>query len=132
VYGTSTDGVGVYGQSTNGNGGFFETSSASYLDGDVALGGSVGYLVAHDASDSELYLSARGDVTVRMDADNNGTSSFNIKNGLDFSVCWVEENGDLTCVGTKSAVVDTADFGRHKLYAVESPEVWHEDLERRR
>ena len=36
--------------------------------------------------------------------------------------------GDWTVDGTKSAVVDTEDYGRLKLYAVESPETWFEDF----
>jgi hypothetical protein len=128
VRGDSTDGHGVHGESDNDDAGYFSSGSASYLDGDVALGGAVGSLVAHGTAASELYLSARGDVTVRLDADMDGTHNFNVKNGADFTVCWVEESGDWTCSGTKSAVVDTADYGRRKLYAVESPEVWLEDF----
>lgn len=128
VYGTSADGVGVHGQSANDNAGFFDSSSANYLDGDIGLAGAVGKIVASGSSTSEMYLQARGDMTFKVDADNNGTHSFSFKNGVDFSVCWIEENGNLTCTGTKSAVVDTPDYGRRKLYAVESPEVWHEDL----
>ena len=128
VMGISTDAVGVHGESTNDTAGYFKSSSASYLDGDIGLAGSVGKIVASDSTTSEMYLQARGDMTFKVDADNNGTHSFNFKNGIDFSVCWIEENGNLTCAGTKSAVVDTPDYGRRKLYAVESPEVWHEDL----
>jgi hypothetical protein len=128
VYGTSTNAEGVYGQSTNGDGGFFDSRSASYLDGDIGLEGSVGKIVASDSSTSEMYLQARGDMTFKVDADNNGTHTFNFKSGTDFSACWIEEDGDLTCSGTKSAVVDTEQYGRRKLYAMESPEVWHEDL----
>ncbi|MBN1956209.1 MAG: hypothetical protein JW900_14350 [Anaerolineae bacterium] len=128
VLGLSTDATGVHGQSTNNDAGFFDSDSANYLDGDVALGGAVGKLVAHDGGGAELYLSALGDVAVKLDADKNGTHSFQVKNGLDFSVCWIEENGNLTCSGTKSAVVDTRETGWRQVYAVESPEVWHEDL----
>ncbi len=36
--------------------------------------------------------------------------------------------GNFTAVGTKSAVVETEDYGERRLYAVESPEVWFEDF----
>lgn len=128
VRGDSTDDYGVHGESTNSDAAYFSSGSANYMDGDVALGGAVGKVVAHGAAASELYLSARGDVTLKIDMDNDGEHMLNVKNGLDFTVCWIEENGDLTCSGTKSAVVDTQESGWRQLYAVESPEVWHEDL----
>jgi hypothetical protein len=36
--------------------------------------------------------------------------------------------GDLDADGTKSAVVAASEYGRRKLYAMESPEVWFEDF----
>jgi hypothetical protein len=36
--------------------------------------------------------------------------------------------GDMYISGTKSAVVETQDYGWRELYAVESPEVWFEDF----
>lgn len=129
VRGESTDGYGVYGLSTNGDAAFFTSASSALMDGDVALGGAEGKIVAAATADSAMYLLARSDVYVGLDADNNGANnSFTVRNGLDFAVCWIEENGDLTCSGTKSAVVDTQDYGRRKFYAAESPEVWFEDL----
>jgi hypothetical protein len=38
--------------------------------------------------------------------------------------------GDLNVSGAKNAVVETASFGKRKLYAVESPENWFEDFGR--
>jgi hypothetical protein len=139
VYGLSVSGPGVQGQSTNDYGvqaestdsdaGFFDSGSANLYDGDVALGGAVGKIVAMQQTGSAMYLLSRTDVTIGLDADNNGANnSLAVKDGLDFSVCWIEEDGDLTCTGTKSAVVDTQETGWRQLYAVESPEVWHEDL----
>jgi hypothetical protein len=40
----------------------------------------------------------------------------------------VSTSGDITADGTKSAVVETEDYGTRKMYAVESPEVWFEDF----
>ncbi len=36
--------------------------------------------------------------------------------------------GDFTATGTKSAIVDTQDYGWRTLYAVESPQNWFEDF----
>jgi hypothetical protein len=36
--------------------------------------------------------------------------------------------GDFIATGTKSALVETASYGKRQLYAVESPENWFEDL----
>jgi hypothetical protein len=129
VRGDSTSGYGVHGSSDEDDGGYFDSASVSLNDGDIALGGSVGKIVAYATTDASMYLLSRNDVTIGLDGDNNGANnSFAVKNGLDFSVCWIEEDGDLTCTGTKSGAVDTADYGQRKLYAVESPEVWHEDV----
>jgi hypothetical protein len=40
----------------------------------------------------------------------------------------VNITGDLNVNGAKNAVVETASFGKRKLYAVESPENWFEDF----
>jgi len=37
-------------------------------------------------------------------------------------------NGSFTATGSKSALVETASYGKRKLYAVESPENWFEDF----
>ena len=40
----------------------------------------------------------------------------------------INESGDMTAIGTKSAAVTTQDYGSRKLYAVESPQNWFEDF----
>ena len=40
----------------------------------------------------------------------------------------VDEAGNTWAPGSKSALVETASHGRRLLYAMESPEVWFEDL----
>lgn len=40
----------------------------------------------------------------------------------------VDEAGNLAATGAKSAMVETAHYGERSLYAVETPEVWFEDL----
>jgi len=126
VQGTSDSAQGVVGQSQSGYGGQFECVNDERYD--LRLGGDEGWVNALDTDNSELHLRANGDVTAHIDYDGDGANFFDIKNGLDFDVCWVDEDGNLTCTGTKSAVVDTPSYGSRKLYAVESPEVWHEDF----
>jgi hypothetical protein len=41
--------------------------------------------------------------------------------------CQIADGGDLSCTGTKSAIVDVQNESR-RLYAIESPEVWFEDF----
>jgi len=41
---------------------------------------------------------------------------------------YVDNSGNLYASGSKSAVVQTQDYGSRRLYAVESPEVWFEDF----
>ncbi len=125
VLGSSTDYRGVMGESTNGYGGWFQ-SGGDHLD--IGLGGAVGRVNANEQANSELYLSANGDVTLKLDNDSGGDNRLNVRNSAGTAVCTVDEGGSLTCTGSKSAVVETADYGWRKLYAVESPEVWHEDL----
>jgi len=41
---------------------------------------------------------------------------------------YVDNSGNLYATGTKSALVETQDYGPRRLYAIESPEVWFEDF----
>ncbi len=127
VYGLSTNDTGVYGQSTNGAGGVFEGSEVAGDAADISLEGDLGRIVAYDGNNPRMSLRSDGNVIIALDNDENGTNTFYITSGS-LTRCTVDEDGDLTCTGTKSAVVDTAGYGRRKLYAVESAEVWHEDL----
>ena len=130
VWGTSgsgDEGVGVTGKGTgNGYGGFFESSNDHK---DLILGGAVGRINTdfRDAH-SDLVLSSNRDAIVRLDNDAGENGVFRIKNSGGADVCTVTEWGDLSCIGAKNAVVETAGHGRRLLYAVESPGVWFEDF----
>jgi hypothetical protein len=80
----------------------------------------------YDGSDILLY--SNDEVWVHFDENQDEESSFRVYNGANEMVFSVDENGDMTAKGNKSAVVITEDYGQRKLYAVESPEVWFEDL----
>lgn len=148
VYGQSTsgDGVrgdasvanksGVYGYNSSSGYGVFGRSAAGYAGGfssendhlDLFLGGAIGRINASEQNDSQLYLSSNADVVVRLDNDGGGNHAFRIKNSGGSDVFIVDEAGNTWASGSKSAMVETATHGPRLLYAVESTEVWFEDL----
>ena len=82
-----------------------------------------------DYSTSDIGLHSNDRVWVDLDDDNNSTGSFfQVRNGANTEVFKIDESGNLTATGTKSAVVATERFGTVTLYAVESPENWFEDF----
>lgn len=126
VYGfNNSAGYGVFGRSTTGYGGGFTSTSDQY---DLFLGGSVGRINANEQADSQLYLSSNGNVIIKLDNDGGGDNALYIQNSGGQSVCSMTENGTFDCLGSKSAVVETANYGLRSLYAMESPEVWFEDF----
>ena len=125
VLGESTSGPGVYGKSATGQGGFFESGQDH---NDLFLGGHVGRLNTDPADqNSNLILSSNNNVDVRLDNDGGEEALFTVW-GSATEACNIRENGNLKCFGTKSAVVKTAEYGTRQLYAMESPEVWFEDM----
>ncbi|NIV32374.1 MAG: hypothetical protein GWN58_23905 [Anaerolineae bacterium] len=58
----------------------------------------------------------------------NSSGQFRIYDGADTLVYRIDENGNTWSAGTKSALVDTEEYGERALYAMESPEVWFEDF----
>jgi len=124
--GITTDGYGVYGTSTNGYGGFFSSQADHY---DLALGGAVGRINTDPGNEnSNLYLSSNNDITAKLDNDSGENGVFRIKNSGGNDVFTVDEQGNYNATGTKSAVVETATYGRRLLYTVESSGVWFEDV----
>ena len=67
----------------------------------------------------QVSVAPRGNVTVF--GGNVGIGSTNPTSTL-------YVNGSFTATGSKSALVETASYGKRKLYAVESPENWFEDF----
>jgi hypothetical protein len=128
VFGRSDYGPGVAAYSANGVGvsaeGKDEDSFAA-KKGDLELLGTHGDIFAPGI----LRLYSNKDVYVTLDADNDGANnSFYVLNSSDFPVFIADESGNMTASGTKNAVVATEQYGSRKLYAMESPEVWFEDV----
>jgi hypothetical protein len=128
VWAISTNKQGVHGGSTNtfgveatGGG----DASWSDLIGDLLLGGDRGEIFV-PGTVAELY--SNGWIALDLDNDNNSSNQFEIWNGADVLVYKVDEAGNTTATGTKSAVVKTSNYGPRLLYAVESSEVWFEDI----
>jgi hypothetical protein len=126
VQGSSESSYGVYGSSQTGFGGYFSSDNDHY---DLELGGSVGRVNTDNGdANSQLILSSNANVSVRLDNDGGGDHSFIVVNSSGSGVFTVDESGNMTATGTKSAVVNTESFGDRLIYCVESPEVWFEDM----
>lgn len=130
VWGHTTNGVGVTGQSTNNFGILARGGGDGSLSdgiGDLFLDGNLGEIYAKGING--MYLYSNYDVNIRLDDDNNSTDEwFRIWNGADEEIFHVDQLGNTVAKGTKSAVVQTEDYGQRLLYAVESPEVLFEDV----
>ncbi len=134
VWAVSTNRQGVHGGSTNNFGVVAAGGGdATYSDliGDLLLGGNRGEIFA---TGDVLALYSNSFIAFDLDNDNNSATQFEIWNGADSLVFSLNEGGNLTisgnlnASGTKSGVVTTKDYGNRLLYAVESAEVWFEDL----
>ncbi len=121
-YNSATGGAGLYARGGNNTapdlvlGGNSSTSDDGRIRSDTTFTSSDIFLISNDA------------VQIELDSDDNESGNFWILNGDDNTVFSVNENGDMTAIGTKSAVVTTPDYGQRKLYTVESPENWFEDF----
>jgi hypothetical protein len=144
IRGYSSNGTAVFGASAGGYGGSFLSSVAGGV-GLKARGGSnsaADLVLGANNSDnddgrlysdpvypgSDIFLVSNDAVQLELDNDNDESGNFWILNGANTTVFSVNENGDMTVIGNKSASVTTQDYGQRKLYAVESPEVWFEDF----
>jgi hypothetical protein len=118
VEGLSFAGNGVYGQSSAVNG------SGVWGNND---GG--GYGVAGSANSNSSSGQFGAGVWGANYGDGPGVKGTALGTGLaGYFEGTVNITGDLNVVGAKNAVVETASFGKRKLYAVESPENWFEDF----
>lgn len=124
VYGYNTqDGYGVFGRSTNGFGlGAAGGGDGSINDrvGDLVLAGDRGEIFSFGTS---LDLYSDGNVDIHLDDnDNDANAALWILDGKGNIVGFHREDG------TKSAVLQTKNYGQRAVYSMESPGVWLEDF----
>jgi hypothetical protein len=119
VYGTGTNassGIGVYGNGDNdgiyGNSGNHGVWGQGGAYGVVGIGG-----IGMEGDTTTI-----GGIGIQGIAYNGTGDYAGLFRGN------VQVNGNLTVSGTKSAVVNTKDYGNRTLYAVESPQNWFEDF----
>jgi hypothetical protein len=97
-------------------GGNDATNDDGRIYSDPALSGSDLLLVSNDA------------IQLELDNDNDESGNVWVLNGAGTTVFSINESGDMSAIGTKSAAVTTSDYGTRKLYAIESPQNWFEDF----
>lgn len=78
---------------------------------------------------SDIMLHSNDEVWVYLnDDDDVDVGNFIIYDSASTNVFSVNESGNMTAAGTKSAVVETETHGKRLLYAMESPQNWFEDF----
>jgi hypothetical protein len=138
VGGFSASGIGVYGRTTsglNGNAGVTGVNTGtgpgvvgfSQGSGSIGTGGvtDVGYGFYGGASGSGTGVLAYSGTGTAIWGAANGASGYS---GVFAGGLGVIIYGDLTLTGKKSAAVKGADGKLRRLYCVESPESWFEDV----
>ena len=128
VFGFANNSFGVTGQSTNTFGVQARGNDASGEDilGDLWLDGLRGEIL----TDERLNLGSNWNVNIDLDYDNDDADgTFRIyANNVITAVFSIDEAGNMIATGVKSAEVMTPYYGPRLLYAIESPEVWFEDI----
>ena len=76
---------------------------------------------------SDLHVKSNDEIYLYLDSNNDSGSEFRVFGGDSSTAFKVNEGGDMTAYGTKSAAVEVEEEFR-RMYAVESSEVWFEDL----
>jgi hypothetical protein len=155
VYGSSVGGNGVYGSSASGgygvrgsspNVGVYGRAHGGSVTGEghgfAGVWGDTGgpansgvYVGVVGTADENVagYFANSSSSQITLSAQNNAKSSSSAivleTTGPNFGgFCTIDVSGDLTCTGSKSAVVKVDQGSRRvKLYAVEAPENWFED-----
>jgi hypothetical protein len=116
--------AGVYGEGYTGGNGVMGVSSTTSYDGVFGVNTAGGIALA-GTNNSTTYA------TLNLNNDSTSASA-PILNAIapNYSDdgCTIFANGNVSCSGTKSAVVPIAGARKVALYAVEAPEVWFEDF----
>ncbi len=146
AYTYGNDSHGVYAHSTKFHGVYGRTDSADsagvYAEGkdsgaDLILGGNADTTVGDDGAiysdprytSSDIFLISNDGIRIDLDNDGDGEDAdFAIRDKDNKIIFNVDESGDMSASGTKTAVVAAGDYGTRKMYALESTEVWFEDF----
>jgi hypothetical protein len=115
-------GTGLYAEGGNDN------SADLKLGGNDATNDDGRIYTDSEFPSSDLLLVSNDAIRLDLDNDSDEGGDFWILNGDNTTVFAVNEDGDMIAIGTKSAAVDTEDYGKRKLYAMESPQNWFEDF----
>jgi len=105
-----------------------------FEDDVVPGGGGIGTIYSELADPgSDLHFYSRDDIWLYLDTEGNDeAATFSVTNGNGQNMCFMEENGNLTCAGTISGATlrTTAevDGDARALYGVQSPQAWLEDF----
>lgn len=97
-------------------------------------GSGIAGTIYSDLSDagSDLAMYSRDSVYLYLDTDDSQDSSFAVVNGGGQDMCFMEENGNLTCAGIISGATlrttTAVDGDTRALYGVQSPQAWLEDF----
>lgn len=125
---------GLFFNSVTGGAGVYARGGDT-LAADVVLGGNSsasddGRIMSQtNYPGSDIMLHSNDEVWVYLnDDDDADVGNFVIYNSASTSVFSVNESGNMTAAGTKSAVVETETHGKRLLYAMESPQNWFEDF----
>jgi hypothetical protein len=108
---SATGGTGLYAKAGSNTaadlvlGGNNATDDDGRVRSDPAYAGSDLLMVSNDA------------IQLELDNDNNESGDVWVLNGENATVFVINEAGDMTAIGTKSAAVSTEDYGKRKLYA---------------
>ena len=105
-----------------------DNTAADLVLGDNIIGDDGRIYSAPAAPGSDILLFTNDEIHLHLDENNDESGNFLILNGANTTVFSVNESGDMTATGTKSAAVEAGAYGWRKLYAVESPENWFEDF----
>jgi|GEM_PF-868098 len=122
----------------------FESLPALRLEGEKGLelsgptddipGAGIPGTIYSDLADpgSDLYLYSRDNIELFVDTDDSQESVFRVTNGDGMTMCFMQENGNLTCAGTISGdtlrTTAEVDGDTRAFYGVQSPQAWIEDF----
>jgi len=124
-----------WGQTWSGSGNGLTLTSSGGGSGSIGLNATGDYAAIMGQSPTTGYIGVYGYGPDGIFAQSNKSDgnaiyaqAYSATSSAGYFVGNVSVTGNLTVSGSKSAVVDTQDYGTRTLYAVESPQNWFEDF----